>query len=713
MQKNTFSMGILQNDSPITTLPATEATFYAIFDAGPDVLLIVDTTGTIVMASKHIEHLLGYSSHEIVGMQVESLMPERYRGNHPTLRHQYVKAPSARLMGQHREIKALRKDGSECDVEIGLNQFVTSQGSFVVCSIRDISERIKIEKSLREQEEKLLHLFELSPLGIAMTDMKGRFLAVNEAFQQIFGYSESELNTLNYWDLSFRKFEADEARQIESLLHTGRYGPYEKEYVRKDGSAVPVRLNAVLSTAHDGQPYIWSIVEDITLSKQAEDKIRELAYFDQLTGLPNRTLMYDRLKHALAASVRTGIYGGVLLIDLDNFKSINDTCGHGAGDLFLIEIAERLKTCVRKDDTISRLGGDEFIVILANLSAEESSAAARVNLIAKKLLTAIKKKFILGEEWYQCTASIGATLFSDTAAANEDILKQVDLALYRAKGAGRGVVRFYDPDMEASVLARTSIERDLLKALDQKQLALYYQAQVTDKLGILGAEVLTRWQHPEKGMIPPAEFIPVAEETGLILQLGKWVLETACSQLAAWATDPIMSRVSLAVNVSVRQFSQPDFVDLVLSILDSTGVNPVRLKLELTESVLASDAKEIAEKMDALKKVGVCFSLDDFGTGYSSLSYLKRLPLDQLKIDQSFVREVLSDPNDAAIAKTVVALAHSLGLDVIAEGVETEAQKVFLSGAGCNSYQGYLFSKPLPVDDFVRFVKSENLSKTV
>ncbi len=700
MHKNTFSM----------ELPATEATFYAIFDAGPDVLLIVDESGIIVMASKHIKHLLGYTSNEIVGMQVESLMPMRYRENHPKLRNHYGEAPSARLMGQHREIKALRKDGSECDVEIGLNQFVTGQGSFVVCSIRDISERIKIEKSLREQEEKLLHLFELSPLGIAMTDMKGRFLTVNEAFQQIFGYSEDDLNTLNYWDLSFRKFEVDEERQIESLLHTGRYGPYEKEYMRKDGSVVPVRLNAVLSTAHDGQPYIWSIVEDITLSKQAEDKIRELAYFDQLTGLPNRTLMYDRLKHALVASLRTDMYGGVLLIDLDNFRAINDTWGHGAGDLFLVEIAERLKLCIRKDDTVSRLGGDEFIIILANLSSEESSAAAHVNFIAKKLLAAVKQKFFLGQDWYQCTASIGATLFSNSAAANEDILKQVDLALYRAKGAGRGVIRFYDPDMEASVLARTSMERDLLKALDHKQLMLYYQAQVTDKLGILGAEVLTRWQHPEKGMIPPVEFIPVAEETGLIVQLGKWVLETACSQLAAWATDPIMSRVSLAVNVSVRQFSQPDFVDLVLSILDSTGVNPVRLKLELTESVLASDAKEIAEKMNALKKVGVCFSLDDFGTGYSSLAYLKRLPLDQLKIDQSFVREVLSDPNDAAIAKTVVALAHSLGLDVIAEGVETEAQKVFLSGAGCNSYQGYLFSKPLPVEDFVQLVKSEKLS---
>ncbi|MDP2021882.1 MAG: bifunctional diguanylate cyclase/phosphodiesterase, partial [Hydrogenophaga sp.] len=386
--------------------------------------------------------------------------------------------------------------------------------------------------------------------------------------------------------------------------------------------------------------------------------------------------------------------------DLDNFKTLNDTLGHDKGDLLLQRVAQRLVFCVREGDTVARLGGDEFVVMLEGLSENPDEAATQAETVGEKILATLNQPYRLAGYENRSTPSIGVTLFSGHQTSIDELLKQADLAMYQSKTAGRNTLRFFDPAMQAMVSERAALEVDLREAVRQQQFVLYYQPQVVEDGRLTGAEALLRWQHPRRGLVSPAEFIPLAEETGLILPLGHWVLETACAQLATWANQPKTAQLSLAVNVSANQLHQADFVDQVLAVLSRTGANAKRLKLELTESLLVSDVEKTIAKMAALKAHGVGFSLDDFGTGYSSLSYLKRLPLDQLKIDQGFVRDILIDPNDAAIAKMVVALADSLGLAVIAEGVEIEAQRDFLAHLGCHAYQGYLFSRPLPLDEF-------------
>ena len=439
-----------------------------------------------------------------------------------------------------------------------------------------------------------------------------------------------------------------------------------------------------------------------TTFESQEEKIQLLAFFDQLTGLPNRTLLEDRLKQAINTSSRNSTYAALLLIDIDNFKTINDTLGHDKGDLLLKQVAQRLTLCVREDDTVSRLGGDEFLLVLVGLSPTESEAANQVEVIGEAILESLNNSYLINDAPYYCTPSIGATVFEGPIAW-EDLLKQADLAMYKAKAAGRNALRFFDPELETAVMARAWMETDLRGALRQKQFIIHYQPQILATGLVTGVEALTRWRHPHRGMVSPADFIPLAEETGLILPLGNWVLDTACRQLAEWAKKPSMAHLTVAVNVSARQFHQPDFVDQVLAALKRSGANPLKLKLELTESLLVENLQDIVAKMSDLQSVGVGFSLDDFGTGYSSLSYLQRLPLDQLKIDQSFVRDVLTDPNNAAIARTIVALAQSLGLGVIAEGVETAEQHDFLANCGCNAYQGFFFSRPLPAEEFAKY----------
>jgi diguanylate cyclase (GGDEF)-like protein len=432
----------------------------------------------------------------------------------------------------------------------------------------------------------------------------------------------------------------------------------------------------------------------------ADKQIWKLAFFDQLTNLPNRILLMDRLRQSMAASDRNGSHGAILFIDLDNFKTLNDTLGHDMGDLLLKQVGERLRACVRAADTVARLGGDEFVVMLSELRADACEAAAQVEAVGNKILATLAHTYELNGAPSRSTSSIGAALFKGTSTSTDDLLKQADLAMYKAKAEGRNALRFFDPAMLVVMMERTALESDLREAVRDGHLLLHYQAQVVGDGRITGVEALARWPHHRRGMVSPAQFIPLAEEAGLILPLGQWVLRTACIQLAAWAKRPETAHLTIAVNVSANQFSQPDFVDQLLTILGETGARPQRLKLELTESLLVANIGQLIEKMFALKAKGIGFSLDDFGTGYSSLAYLKRLPLDQLKIDQSFVRDVLTDPNDASIARTIIALAKSLNLGVIAEGVETTAQRDFLASSGCHAYQGYLFSRPLPLTDF-------------
>ncbi len=443
------------------------------------------------------------------------------------------------------------------------------------------------------------------------------------------------------------------------------------------------------------------------------DTSREAAELklDQLTGLPTRKLLMDQVKRAKGISARNGHYGGLMLIDMDKFKELNDTHGHDCGDMLLREVARRLTAGLRDGDAVARLGGDEFVLVVVDIGRSAEEAVAAAEAISKKLLDLLSEPYHLGNLTHTSAASIGITLFRGDDVSADDLLKQADLAMYRSKDSGRNTYRFFGRYMETSMIQRAALDKELRQALAEQQFQLYYQPQVGPEGELLGAEALVRWEHPQRGLVAPGEFVPVAEETGLILPLGQWVLETVCKQLAAWATLPATADLKVAVNVSARQFQRPEFVEQVISTLKSTGADPKRLTLELTESLLVHNVEDVIEKMTLLKREGVNFALDDFGTGYSSLYYLKRLPLDQLKIDRSFVRDVLTNPDDAAIAKTIVALAQTLGLKVIAEGIETAAQRAFLANSGCHCYQGNFISQPLPTPNFEQFVDCRNQVK--
>jgi len=547
-------------------------------------------------------------------------------------------------------------------------------------------------------------------VGIMVTDCNEIILTANRAFLESTGYNAEEI--MGQTPRMFSSGHHDGVFFKVMWESINRTGAWQGEIWgrRKDGSCYPKWQTITAIKDDDGavNNYVATQI-DITDRKTAEDEIKYLAFYDPLTRLPNRRLLLDRLHQALATSHRNKWYGALLFIDLDNFKILNDTQGHAQGDLLLEQVAQRLLNCMREGDTTARLGGDEFVLLLEDLSHEIAEAANRAETIGMKVLAAMNQPYDLGGQPYPCSSSIGVALFGVAAQDAGEILKQADLAMYQAKSMGRNGLRFFDPQMQKAINARAVLEAELHIALEQHQFHLYYQIQVGSLNEPLGAETLIRWIHPERGLVCPDEFIPLAEETGLILDMGRWVLETACLQLVSWKTQAEFAHLTLAVNVSARQFQHPDFVDQVQAILDHTGAEPGKLKLELTESLLLNDLQSIISKMNSLKSLGIDFSLDDFGTGYSSLSYLKRLPFDQLKIDHTFVIDLLNDPTDAAIAKAIVTLSQSLGIEVLAEGVETKEQRDFLAQIGCMAYQGYLFSKPVPVAQFEALLKQSAL----
>jgi diguanylate cyclase (GGDEF)-like protein/PAS domain S-box-containing protein len=502
------------------------------------------------------------------------------------------------------------------------------------------------------------------------------------------------------WDSGVQGVSPDQWVLHRAVLESHEtFHDFEMQRARIDGSLMWVSISG--APIFDSQGVFngyRGTGREISARKQAEADIERLAFFDVLTGLPNRRLLIDRLNQAIVSSARRGCYGALLFIDLDNFKMLNDTLGHQMGDALLKQVAQRLGECVRGIDTVARLGGDEFVVMLEELNETEAQAGTQAELVGKKILIALNQYFELDGQQHHSSPSIGVALFSDHHQTVDELLKRADLAMYQAKAAGRNTLRFFDPVMEAAASQRAALEADIRQGMARKEFMLYYQPVVDENSRITGVEALLRWQHPQRGLVSPAEFIPVAEQTGLILPLGQWVLEVACAQLVTWSAQRTTQRLTMAVNVSARQFRHPDFSDQILDILRLSGANPYRLKLELTESLLLSDIEDAIAKMSELRSIGVGFALDDFGTGYSSLSYLKALPLDQLKIDQSFVRDVLTDPNDAVIARTILNLAQSLDLSAVAEGVETAGQRDFLLRSGCKAFQGYLFGRPVPVD---------------
>ena len=470
----------------------------------------------------------------------------------------------------------------------------------------------------------------------------------------------------------------------------------------------PHFIQPVSETLYDchGQNQGYVVVaKDVTSLVLKEQEINKLAFYDHLTGLANRSLMVDHIKQAIIACHRRSCMHALFFVDIDDFKSINDTLGHDHGDRLLQQIATRLRSVVREGDTVARFGGDEFVLLLLNLSEDMTTAAAQAENIGKKILSTLRMPLQLDTINCRCSGSIGLTLFGDKPVTVDEVLKQADLAMYLAKERGKNTTVFYDPLLQTAMMERNALEYDLQEAImNLSQFSLYHQPQVTSEGKIVGTEALLRWQHPRRGLVMPADFIQPSEGNGLIVIIGDWVLQMACAQLALWANDPLLSQLSIAVNVSARQFCEAHFVQSVTDIVHQYGVDASKLKIELTESQLSSNVEEIITKMSELKKVGIRFSLDDFGTGYSSLAFLKRLPLDQVKIDKSFVMDLLDDPNDAAIAGTIMTLASSLGLEAIAEGVENKEQMEFLQQLGCHMFQGYLFSPPLPVVEFENYV---------
>jgi len=565
--------------------------------------------------------------------------------------------------------------------------------------------RTRVERDQATEQVRIAATAFEAQEGIIITDADQVILRVNRAYTDITGYTAEE--TVGATPRLLKSGRHDESYYRAMWKQIRNEGSWQGEIWnrRKNGELFTEWLNitAVKNPRGEVTHYVGTMT-DITERKAAEREIEHLAFFDLLTDLPNRRLLIDRLQQAMASSARSRRMGALLFIDLDNFKILNDTCGHDVGDQLLVAVANRLKACVRDGDTISRLGGDEFVIMLEDLSENRAEAAAQAKIVGEKVLAALNQPYTVANRLHHSTPSIGATVFVDNDNAVDELLKQADIAMYQAKSAGRNTLRFFDPDMQAAVTARADMEAALRQGIKEGQFVLHYQAQVDSGRRIVGAEALLRWQHPERGLVQPDQFIPLAEEAGLILPIGQWVLDEACARLAAWASDPRTCDLRLAVNVSARQFRQEDFVDCVRQSLERAGAPASRLKLELTETLVLDDVTDTIEKMHALKKIGVGFSMDDFGTGYSSLSYLTRLPLDQLKIDKSFVQSLPDNPNDAVVVQTIITLASSLQLAVIAEGVENEAQRLFLEQHGCPIYQGYLFSKPLTMRDFEKLL---------
>ena len=662
-----------------------------ILQTAMDAFWLVNEHGKLQAVNETACSMMGYSREEMLKLSITDVdvIDEEYGKSVHDRLNSVRKAGSQQFEARHR-----RKDGSIIDVEVSV-RYLPGQELFPAF-VRDIT--------ARKQAEQSLHLaatvFE-SHEGMFVTDANKLIQQVNRAFTEITGYNREDVAGKTPDLFNSGRHDAAFYAGMEQQLE--QEGSWQGEIWNrhKDGHVSPqwLTITAVKGRNNELLHYVFTLI-DITTRKAAEDEIKNLAFFDPLTKLPNRRLLTDRLQQALAASARSGRKGALLYIDLDNFKTLNDTQGHFKGDLLLQKVSERLCSCVREGDTVARLGGDEFVLLLENLSVATNEAANQIEMVGKKILLALNRPYDLAG--YEChsTPSIGATLIADHLSNFDELMRQSDLAMYAAKTAGRNTLRFFDPGMQAVVTARAVMEKELRDGLRNAELTLYYQAQVGKHGELIGAEALVRWQHPQRGMVSPAEFIPLAEATGLILPLGTWVLQTACQQLVAWAQHERTRHLSIAVNVSARQFRQIDVVAQIMDIIQQSGANPRLLKLELTESLLVEDVEDIIQKMEILKAAGLCFSLDDFGTGYSSLTYLKRLPLDQLKIDQSFVRDVLTDANDAAIARTIVALGQSMGLSVIAEGVENAEQRDYLASNGCYAYQGYHFGKPVPIGDF-------------
>jgi len=688
------------SESMIKALRESEDRLRMTLQNAPDAVFITEQSGRIVYVNDNVLDLLGYTRDDLYAMTVFDLVPADWR----TAYRENAKTIISSTQRKVFEIRLVSREGEKIPME--LNAVLLPNGR-VYGSCRDISERKAAQKALEDLRQTLQRMMDAMTEGMYGVDNEGHCTFVNAAFLRILGYERADEvlgqhihSLIHHSHADGKPYPASECIMYQAFRLNQPCDSDSEVFWRKDGTPIPVEYWS-LPISEQGR-VIGAVATflDISERKQKEQRIHQLAFYDALTGLPNRRLLMERAQQALAVSARNGRYGAVMLLDLDNFKKLNDTRGHDVGDVLLCEVARRLQGVMREGDTVARLGGDEFVVILEGLSTNEQEAGSQTEGVAEKIRDTLSERYQLEEQAHTCTPSIGVVMFRGHLETLEALLKYADIAMYQAKQAGRNAIRFFDPEMQATIDALIELESELETAINTDQLCLYYQIQVDAQQRPLGAEVLMRWEHPARGLVSPAQFIPLAEETGQIVAMGLWALRDACKQLKAWQNDRRTCDLTLAVNVSAKQFRNPDFVEQVRRVLLETGAKPSRLKLELTESTVLENVEDTIAKMRELKLLGISFSMDDFGTGYSSLQYLKRLPLDQIKIDQSFVRDITSDPNDAAIVQTIIAMTEALGLNVIAEGVESREQQEFLDMRGCHQFQGYLFGRPVPLSQF-------------
>ncbi|KXB32222.1 hypothetical protein AT959_03970 [Dechloromonas denitrificans] len=659
----------------------------------------IDPAGRCTFINPKGLEMLGWTSEEIIGFDQHRLFHHSKPDGSP---YPHADCPMYQTLhdGKRRQGEEwfFRKDGQGFPVQYSVTPIAEQAGhDGAVITFRDISEARKADELMR-----IAAIAFETQEAMVVTDARSQILRVNRAFSEVTGYSPAEAIGQTPALLKSGYHEDSFYQEMWATLKEQGFWRGEIWNRRKNGEIYPewLTISAVRGAQGDVTHYVSSFL-DITQRKEAEEQIQFLALYDPLTHLPNRRLLNERLAKAVAASGRQRRHAALLFIDLDNFKMINDSMGHDIGDLLLRQVALRLRDSVRSNDTVARLGGDEFVILLEELSPKIHEATAQIEHIAQKMLDALGRPYKFGEFSHHCTASIGAIPFMDAGETIESLLKSADMAMYKAKAAGKNRLFFFDPAMQTEVETRAALERDLRQALLEQQFVLYLQPQVDQFAQVLGAEALIRWQHPKRGLIAPAEFIQVAEETGLILPIGQWVLEEACRQLARWKNQAATASLTLAINVSALQFRNSAFIDDVARAIGEAGAPASQLKLEITESLLLEDIDGTITRMQTLKsELGVGLSLDDFGTGYSSLSYLKQLPLDQIKLDRSFVSDIDRNPNDAAIAEAVIALGRSFAISVIAEGVETDEQRAALLARGCHAFQGFLFGRPGPIAEF-------------
>jgi len=694
---------MLKNETELREL---HATLDAALNSMTDAVFITDVNGKFLEFNQAFAVFHKFSSKEECAPNIDDLRPLvdvfYPNGDLAPLEARAVPRALSGETANNVEYKMQRKDTGETWIgSLGFSPVRSKEGNIIgtVVTARDITAQRKTEEALRASEDRYRTAFQTSLDAIAISRMSdGAFLDVNQAFLEEFGFSREEVLGKSALDLGMWVDPHQQQELLEKLQESAHCRDFELLF-KKKGGQVCWGLVSASTIGINGESCVLTVIRDITKARLAEEEIRSLAFFDPLTGLANRRLLMERLSKSIVFSNRSHRKRALLFVDLDDFKTLNDTMGHQTGDLMLQEVALRLTHCVRAADTVGRLGGDEFVVLLEDLSESAQEAATDAQAIAEKILASVSQIYLLEAHECNITCSIGITVFGDKHEDIDEVFRQADIAMYGAKTAGRNTMRFFAPELQAAVSARATLEEELRQGIRLEQFVLYYQPQI-DKVTIVGVEALLRWRHPTLGILAPEEFISLAELSRLILPLGNWVLESACRQIASWSKKEQTAGLIVAVNISALQLRMPDFVGTVLGALERTGANPHRLKLEFTETMLVYNVEEAIRKMNVLKSHGVQFTVDDFGTGYSSLAHLKRLPLDQFKIDGSFVRSLLDDSSSRVITQTILSLGETMTLSVIAEGVETAAQREFLLRLGCHTFQGYLFSHPLPAEEF-------------